>query len=424
MTISEMSRQAQRRGIHLLATGDWTHPVWSQQLQSDLTEWSPGIFASKANPEGAKFLLSTEISCIYSQASKLRRIHLLVMVPSFTAVAKITQALLKRGANLHADGRPIIGLSCIALSELVFEAEPQALIIPAHAWTPWFGILGSNGGFDSLAEAFGQFADKIYAVETGLSSDPLMNWRIPELDSRAIVSFGDAHSPPKMGREATVFEFKNPKAEKYTYEDIYQAIAERSLAKNKGNLKLDYTIEFYPEEGKYHWDGHRACQVVHPPSQTRKVGDICPVCGKKLTIGVENRVETLAEPQRLGELSVKKSLASEVVISSSSLDPTRPPFVNLVPLQEIIADVLGKGFDTKGVTEKYNELLEKVGDEFSILLKIPEVEIQSVAGVAIAQGVMQMRRGALEIDPGFDGVYGKVHLKKESTDQEEQPGLF
>ena len=426
MTIPEMSWQAQRRGIQLLATGDWTHPQWQAELTAELEEWSQGIFLRRQNPDGAKFLLSTEISCIYSQGGKVRRIHVLVMVPSFAAVAAITAELISRRCNLRADGRPIIGLSCIQLCDVVFAAAPEALVIPAHVWTPWFGVLGSHGGFDSLDEAFGEFADQIFAIETGLSSDPLMNWKVPELDRRAIVSFGDAHSPAKMGREATVFEFKpglSPQ-DKFTYTDMYEALGERFRRQNSGSLMLASTIEFYPEEGKYHWDGHRACGVSQPPSVTRKKGLVCPVCGRPLTIGVESRVETLGDPTRLSLTAAKTSDEQHLVLAKHPTDPTRPGYINLVPLQEIIAAVYDKGFATKTVAKVYNEMLEKLGDEFSILMTINIEKIATVAGEQVATGILQVRQGQLDIEPGFDGEFGKVHLPSSSNANTAQPSLF
>lgn len=412
MTIPTMSYQAARRGITLLATGDWTHPQWMKELEAELEVWSPGIYRSRREPDGAKFVLSTEISCIFSQGGKVRRVHLLVLIPDFVTAHQVIAALEKRGVNLRADGRPIMGLSCQAVTKLILDLNPLAMVIPAHAWTPWFGVLGSRGGFDSLAEAFGDCADQIFAIETGLSSDPLMNWRIPELDNRAIVSFSDAHSPPKMGREVTVFGLDDDQ-DTYAYIDLYQALSERKTGQNPGHLHLESTIEFYPEEGKYHWDGHRAHDFVQNPAATKKLGTTCPVCGKPLTVGVEYRVELLAAEDRPGSLLDSSSDEKEIIIKRNQADPTRAPFVSLVPLQEIIAETMGKGVGSKGVVTTYNQLLDELGSEFSILLDCSESELLAVAGERLTKAIMHVRRGELKIEPGYDGEYGRVTITKD-----------
>src|SRR3990167_820221 len=239
IVIPVMAAWGRRKGIDLLATGDWTHSLWMVELQANLEEVIEGIFRSKADPDGSRFLLSTEISSIYTQGGRVRRVHTLVFAPSFAVARKINEELLKRGCNLSSDGRPIVGLSCKQLAEIVLAVDEKCLVIPAHCWTPWFSLYGSKGGFDSIEECFGGFSNRIFAVETGLSSDPGMNWRIKELERRAIVSFSDAHSPMKLGREATVFEGDD----NFTYNDIYGAISERYLGKNDGRLKIDYTVE-------------------------------------------------------------------------------------------------------------------------------------------------------------------------------------
>ena len=241
------------------------------------------------------FLLATEVSSIYKQGGKVRRVHTLIWVPSLDSAAKIAREMTKRGCNLLSDGRPIIGLTCIQIAELVFSIEPKALIIPAHIHTPWFSTFGSMSGFDSIQEAFGPYANQIYAVETGLSSSPSMNWRIKELDNRSIVSFSDAHSGVKLGREATVFEISD-QSSAISYQNIYDAISAQSLKTDDRRLKakIAYTIEFYPEEGKYHYSGHRTCGVRYSPEESKEKGTTCPVCGKRLIQGVEQRVGELA----------------------------------------------------------------------------------------------------------------------------------
>jgi|SRR5579859_8041687 len=423
MEIPEMSRQAARKGIQLLATADWTHPLWIYHLQNELEEWSEGIYQSHRLPSGAKFVLSTELSCIFSQGGRVRRVHVLVMVPSIAVALAVNKELTRRHANLHADGRPMLGMSCMEICEVALTADPRSLVIPAHAWTPWFGVYGSKGGFDSLAEAFGPFAKNIFAIETGLSSDPAMNWQVGELDTRAIVSFSDAHSPAKMGRELTVFT--NISAQ-YTYADLYAAIAERTLQQNSGSLKLSHTIEFYPEEGKYHWDGHRACNVAQSPADTRHNGVTCPVCGKPLTVGVEYRVQELTTTNVTPESIVQKPNQHQVIFYHHPSDTTRASFVKLVPLQEIIADVEGKGTNSLTVQRQYDELLDKVGTELHILMEATELQLQSVTSSEIAAAILQVRRGQLKIEPGYDGVYGKVkiHGKKTAEVEDGQVTLF
>lgn len=420
MTLSEMSRQATLKGIDVLTTGDWTHPAWFATLQEELIEVAVGVYSLKAPPDFAgisrelpaqptRFVLVTEISCIFSQGGKLRRVHLLVAAPSISVVARINAALLKRGAKLGSDGRPVIGISCHDLAELVFTVDEKTMVIPAHAWTPWFGIYGSKGGFDSLAEAFGELAAQIFAVETGLSSDPAMNWRIPELDSRAIVSFSDAHSPAKLGREVTVFTTKQ---ETFSYAHVYAALATPTA---QNSLTLSHTIEFYPEEGKYHWDGHRACDVVQAPAITKQNGTTCPVCGKPLTVGVEYRVEELAKR----EVSIRTNPLQTGVVQKSF--EARKPFASLVPLQEVIAEVLHKKVSAKAVQETYAHLTKTVASEFDILLNLSPETLYEKLDAKLAEGIMKVRRGELSIKPGFDGVYGEVTLQLSDT---AEAGLF
>jgi DNA helicase-2/ATP-dependent DNA helicase PcrA len=298
MNLYNMAMWASKKGLDILSTTDWTHPLWFRQIRQELVEAEDGLFVLKSqipvSPAGGlslksqkrqtRFLLSVEVSSIYTQKGKVHRIHNLIWSPSFETCEKISNELFKRGCNLSSDGRPIIGLSSIALAELVFSVDEKAMIIPCHAWTPWFSLYGSNSGFDSIEECFGEFADKIVAVETGLSSDPFMNWQIKELDGRSIISSSDAHSLPKMGREATVFVTKdiNSKSQisnhKISYFDITSALKQEKDAR----FKIGYTIEFYPEEGKYHYTGHRNCNFVQTPNQTRSDGTICPVCKKAI----------------------------------------------------------------------------------------------------------------------------------------------
>lgn len=426
MTLPAIGAWAGRKGIGLVATGDWTHPLWMREIERDLVELGNGLLRLKPQekqPEGAPlasgpaplFLLATEVSCIYSQGGRGRRVHTLIWVPTLDAARKISQEMTRRGCNLLSDGRPIIGLTSIEVAELVLTIEPKALIIPAHAWTPWFALYGSMSGFDSITEAFGPWAKQIYAIETGLSSNPAMNWQIAELDSRAIVSFSDAHSGPKLGREATVFDI--PEGE-LSYDAISDAI--KGTTKEK---RIAYTIEFYPEEGKYHYTGHRACNIRLTPEESKAKGTTCPVCGKPLTQGVMQRVSDLAargeKDLKLINLPLHKELglAPSVRIVGSASYPTRPPFVMLVPLLEIIAEALETSVASLKVQELYTKLTGELGSEFHILLAADEAAIAKIAGGRVAAGVEKVRAGTIHIDPGYDGVFGVVKLWQEGEEK-------
>lgn len=437
MELPTLAKWAAIKGIGLMGTGDWTHPLWLNELKSQLEEAGEGIFRLKeefvdqTTPmpiKGTKdtevnFLLTTEISSIYTQGGKQRRIHNLVFAPSFEVVEKINQALLARGCNLSSDGRPIIGLSSKELVELVFSASEDCLLVCAHAWTPWFSLFGSKSGFDSLEECFGEFSDRIYAIETGLSSDPSMNWRVKELDNRAILSFSDAHSPRNLGREATVFEVEDIK--RLGYEDIKTAILQSATkAVSKPLPRLAYTIEFFPEEGKYHYTGHRKCGVCHSPEETAKLGTTCPVCGRKLTVGVMHQVEHLAGRQPKTQI-LKSETGVNLVYDE---EKKRVPYVMLVPLLEVIAESLGVNKLTKKAEGEYFKLVDQLGPEFVILLKIPTGEIKRVGGEKIAEGIQKVRDGDLYVKPGFDGVFGTVGIwekeKEKAEEREEQLAMF
>lgn len=426
MTLPAIASWAGRKGIGLVATGDWTHPLWMREIERDLEEMGNGLLRLKpqdklaegsppAHGQAPLFLLATEVSCIYSQGGKGRRVHTLIWVPTLDSARKINQEMMRRGCNLLSDGRPIIGLTSIQVAELVLTIEPKALIIPAHAWTPWFSVYGSMSGFDSLKEAFGPWTPQIYAVETGLSSNPAMNWQIAELDTRAIVSFSDAHSGPKLGREATVFDI--PKGE-LSYDTIAAAIKGKTK-----DARIAYTIEFYPEEGKYHYTGHRACSIRLTPAESKAKGTVCPVCGKSLTQGVMQRVEDLAargeDALKLTNLSLHKELglAPGVRIIGSAAYPARPPFVMLVPLLEVIAESLGTSTASIKVQSLYTTLTDELGSEFHILLAAGSKDIANVAGARIAAGVEKVRTGEIHIDPGYDGVFGVVKLWQEGEEK-------
>ncbi len=449
MTLPNIAAWATRKGIGLVATGDWTHPQWHREIIANLEEMGNGLLrvkksiksikSIKSNVESPYFMLATEVSCIYSQGGRGRRVHTLIWVPTIASAEKINKEMTKRGCNLLSDGRPIIGLTSIQVAELVLTIEPQALIIPAHAWTPWFSVYGKMGGFDSIEEAFGPFAKHIYAVETGLSSDPAMNWRIAELDHRAILSFSDAHSGPKLGREATVFEIPDGEL---SYDAIYQAVrgsgsyrfTRSSLEARIPNLdaRIAYTIEFHPEEGKYHYTGHRACKIRWAPEEVQHKGTTCPTCGKPLTQGVMQRVEQLASRSeaslQLTTHNVQLTTSgAPITVTSSAAFPNRPPYVMTVPLQEIISEAIGSPVASPKVALQYDRLVSEFNNEFSILLQSSIASISKIAGERVAEGVDKVRRGDIVIDPGYDGVFGVVKIWGEGETKDtskEQLSMF
>ena len=282
INLPNLDSWAKIKGIKVLGTGDFTHPGWFDEIKKELEPAESGLFKLKKQDSKTRFILTSEISCIYSQGGRVRKIHIIVFAPSFKAVEKINLKLGEIG-NLKSDGRPILGLNAKELVKIVLEADENCMVVPAHAWTPWFSVFGSKSGFDSLEECFGEYTKYIYAIETGLSSDPAMNWRLSQLDKITLISNSDSHSLAKIGREANVFDT----------ELDYDAITE--IIKNHDNKKFLYTIEFFPEEGKYHYDGHRDCNLSLKPEQSKKYNNICPRCGKPLVIGVLNRVEELAD---------------------------------------------------------------------------------------------------------------------------------
>lgn len=436
MDLKGIANWAEKKGINLMGTGDWTHPLWFKNIQTELKETTPGIFSLK----NTNFMLTVEISSIYTQGGKMRRVHNVIFSPSIKTCEKIINKLKSQGANLISDGRPIIGLSSKNLLELVLEIDKDVLFVPAHAWTPWFSIFGSKSGFDSIEECFGkENARHIYAVETGLSSDPIMNWQVKDLKNRSLISCSDAHSGPKLGREATVFvlntnsKLQNPNNKQisnfkfqinnFSYQDIIEAIKQTP----NSHLKIGYTIEFFPEEGKYHWTGHRSCNIRYKPLEVRQKGVVCPVCHQPLTVGVENRVLDLAN---------KSLVANDLLYVKNGADLTfvydknkkHRPFVSSVPLLEILTEILDS--TTKAVRE-YDRLISFFAPEFDILLKKPYEEIEKNAGERLTQAIKIMRERKVFVDPGYDGVFGQVKIFSESQPTsaiepkaEKQPTLF
>lgn len=426
MDLFEFARWGEKKGIKLVTASDWTHPVWIQELKLNLIEAQKGIYKLKNPPEqelaDIRFLLTTELESIYSQGGKVRRVHNLLFAPSLQDAEKFNEKLLKRGAKLMADGRPKLGISSIDILKMALDINENFMLIPAHAWTPWYGIYGSQSGFDSLEEAFGDLKKYVYAVETGLSSDPLMNWQIQELESRSILSFSDAHSGPKLGREATVFVSK--KNGEFTYNDLTDAIKQKRDSK----LKIGYTIEFFPEEGKYHWSGHRECGIKYSPKEVAEKGILCPVCHRKLTIGVENRVLDLAHKKPDDQpLHLTKNSAGATFVYDR--DKKRVPFVSLIPLLEILLET-NNNSPTKSLAA-YESLTTSLGTEFDILMKKDYEQIKRVGGERLEQAIRIVRERNAFVDPGFDGVFGKVKIfpethGEEGTTQkkESQLGLF
>lgn len=384
---------AQLKGIQVVGTGDCVHPGWLKELQEKLEPAEEGLFRLKtayADPMKkqlpaacrgeVRFMLTVEISSIYKRLDKVRKVHNCIFLPSFKAAEKL-QARLEAIGNIKSDGRPILGLDSRDLLEIVLETDPLAYLIPAHIWTPWFAVLGSSSGFDRVEDCFADLTKHIFAVETGLSSDPLMNWRLKQLDPYVLVSNSDAHSPAKLGREATLYDTE------LSYSAIYRAL---SNPKDKG---LIGTVEFFPEEGKYHYDGHRICQARLHPKETIKNKGLCPVCAKPVTVGVMARVEQLADRPE-GEKP-----------------PRWRPYFNLIPLPEIIAQAKGvASSDGKSVQELYQRMLFQLGNELFILQDAPLKKIQEVAGDLVGRGIGCMREGRVHIAAGYDGEYGTLHL--------------
>lgn len=433
MVIPEMVRWAKIKGINLLGTGDFTHPLWFKELQNSLEE-KEGIFFEKNKKDQGdqvdkreiRFLLTAEISSIYSQGGKTRKIHNLVAAPSFLVADKINQELKNRGCNLMSDGRPIIGMSAKNLLELVLSVDENCLFIPCHIWTPWFSLYGANSGFDSMSECFGDLAKYIFTVETGLSSDPYMNWQVEDLDNRQIVSFSDAHSPAKMGRECTVLQIKSSKLKvqsdsskfKINYGDVVSAL----IGKAESDWEIGYTIEFYPEEGKYHYTGHRNCRVVQSPEETARKGAICPVCGKRLTVGVMERVGRVGKLGKVGEEGKTDEFGVTWITEKKEQEDKRekkkrPAFIKLVPLSEILAETLGVGDSSPRVWREFEKLTRLFVNEIEILTRVSKEQIAKVAGEKLAEGIMKVRKGDIFIRPGYDGEYGKVSVWGKEGDE-------
>jgi len=396
MEVETLARWARKKGIALLGTGDFTHPTYFAELRSKLVPLGNGLLKLKKGDQDTRYILTTEVSNIYTQDGKVRRIHTLIFAPGFEVVEAIRSKLGNLG-KLSSDGRPIFTFAAKELAKMILDISADCLIIPAHAWTPWFSIFGANSGFDSIEECFGGLSRHIHAIETGLSSDPEMNWRLSALDSITLLSNSDAHSPNRLGREANAFDCE------LDYREITETI------RKKDRKKLLFTIEFFPEEGKYHYDGHRQCGVIFSPLQTKSNQYRCPNCHKKLTVGVMHRVEELADRP---EGFIPKNVI---------------PSIHLIPLEEIIAEALGVRVGTKAVESEYERMIERGGSEFKILLDATPDELSSFVPPHILEGIIRMRQGKVSIIPGHDGVYGKIDLfpeRKGEGESKEQLKLF
>ncbi|MEW6297475.1 MAG: endonuclease Q family protein [Thermodesulfobacteriota bacterium] len=377
MEAERLAWWAKRKGIDLLGTGDFTHPIYLTYLKRTLEPAEEGLFRLRDGERGVRFMLTVEVTNIFRHAGRLRKTHTLIFAPSFAAADRLNARLAGHG-KLALDGRPTLTCTARELLTIVRETAPECEVIPAHVWTPWFSVLGSFSGFDSLAECYGEDVRYIRAVETGLSSDPAMNWRLSALDSVALISNSDAHSPRKLGREANVLDCD------LSYDAVLSALTGRDPT------RFLYTIEYFPEEGKYHLDGHRQCQVRLSPAETRRVNGVCPVCSTPLTIGVLHRIDVLAD-RRAGDIP-----------------PHAIPARHLLPLDELLAIAFGQRPETKKVVAEYNRLIDYYGSEFRILLDLMEEEMAAVMPPRVRDGILRVRRGEVRITPGYDGEYGKV----------------
>ncbi|MDP2905859.1 MAG: endonuclease Q family protein [Candidatus Omnitrophota bacterium] len=398
MDVQHLAEWAKIKGITLMGTGDFTHHLWLEELKNNLEDCGNGLFkypACRQAGQGVYFILTSEISSIYSKGGRCYRIHNMIFSPSFKTTDKINEYLSRCG-NLASDGRPILGLDAAELARIVFDIDENCMVVPGHMFTPWFSLFGSMSGFDRIEDCFEKQSPKIFAGETGLSSDPAMCWRLSQLDRFTLISNSDSHSPAKIGREANVFDC----------ELDYKTI--REVLKTKDKKRFLYTIEFFPEEGKYHYDGHRLCATRLSPQETKANNGRCPKCGKPVTVGVVNRVEKLAD-------RAKGYTPANAI-----------PFRNLIPFDEIIAEAKGMGKASQAVEREYRALIAKFGTEFEILLGAPESELRKGLPQRIAEGVLRVRQGKVSIKAGYDGEYGIISIfgDEEKTEGEKQLSLF
>jgi len=388
MRIEEIARFAKIKGLNLVGTGDFTHPKWLKELQENLIqEADSGLYKVASDPElPVYFIMTTEVSTIFTFESEVKKIHHVILTPNMETAIQINERLAKYG-DLTVDGRPTLNMSAPELVEEVMEVSSENMVFPAHAWTPWFSIFGAFSGFNSVEDCYQDMTKRIHALETGLSSDPPMNWRLSKLDRFTLVSNSDSHSywPWRMGREANVFEL-----ERISYKEVVDAI------RTKDKRRFKFTIETDPAYGKYHWTGHRNCHVSLSPKEAIKLGNICPVCRKKLTKGVEQRVEELAD-------------RPEGFIPENAIG-----YMHLLPLSEIIATALGVDSpSTQQVWNIYNRLIEKFGNEYTVLIDAPKQALSEVVDQRTAEAILRVREGKIKVIPGYDGVYGRPIIFEE-----------
>ncbi len=396
MHIEEIARFAKIKGLNIVGTGDFTHPKWLREMQEVLIEESgTRLYTIARKPEShVYFMITTEVSTIFIFKSKVRKIHHVILTPTIETTVQINERLAKYG-DLTVDGRPTLNMNAPCLVEEVMEVSSENMVIPAHAWTPWFGVFGASSGFDSIEDCYQDMTKHIYALETGLSSDPPMNWRLSRLDKLALVSNSDSHSfwPWRIGREANVFELKRP-----SYREIVDAI------RLKDRERFRFTIETDPAYGKYHWTGHRKCNIALSPKEAIKFGNICPVCRRKLTQGVEQRVEKLAD--RPAGFKPDNAIG----------------FMRLLPLSEIIAAVLGVSSPfTQKVWCIYNLLVERFGNEYAVLMDASKRTLSKSVEDRIAEAIVRVREGQVKVIPGYDGVYGKLVISEKSSAEKPVP---
>ncbi len=385
MNLAELARFARVKGLGIVGTGDFTHPDWRRELVRSLEPvQDSGLYRLRESPS-VLFMVTGEVNTTYVFDQKSRRIHHCLLTPSIES-GKAVSDRLSRFGNLSSDGRPTLQLSPSELVDEVIEADPRNVIFPAHAWTPWFSLFGANSGFDLIKDCYQDRLDMIFALETGMSSDPLMNWRLSQLDQFCLVSNSDAHSawPWRLGREANVFDLPEP-----TYDNVIDAIH------GKDPRRFAFTIETFPEYGKYHWTGHRKCGVSMSAIDARRLGDHCPKCGKKMTRGVEERVEELADRP------------------SSYRAKGRPGYRHLLPLSELIAVVIGaENPGSSRVWDVYNPLVQKFGSEYAVMLDAPEEQLDQATGIDMATAILKVRNDTVYVEPGHDGVYGRIDLTR------------
>ncbi|MEM2912007.1 MAG: endonuclease Q family protein [Candidatus Bathyarchaeia archaeon] len=389
MCIEEIARFAKIKGLTLVGTGDFTHPKWLKEMQEMLIqEPETRLYKTAKNPESpVYFMITTEVSTMFTFENSIKKVHHVILTPTMETAVQINERLAKYG-DLTVDGRPTLNMSAPQLVEEVMEVSNKNMVFPAHAWTPWFSIFGAFSGFDTVEDCYQDMTKHIHALETGLSSDPPMNWRLSKLDKFTLVSNSDSHSfwPWRMGREANVFELK-----KLSYQEIVDAI------RGKDKEKFKFTVETDPAYGKYHWTGHRNCHVSLSPREAIKLGNICPVCRKKLTKGVEQRVEELAD--RPADFKPENAIG----------------YMHLLPLSEIIATALGvETPSTQQVWDLYNKLVEKFGDEYTVLIEVSKEKLEEVVDKRIAEAIVKVRENRIRVIPGYDGVYGRPIIFEES----------